>query len=418
MPTVLRVGTNGKTGGVGSELVKTLPADLDAKVAVIQALIPLGLQVVEEALHQEVEMLAGPRYARNGGRPGHVRWSRERGSVYLLDQKFPITYQRVRDQGRNADVPLATYLGLQQPRQLDEGVLRRVLLGLSCRRYQDCAAALPEAFGLSASSVSRRFIRASARKLRELQERRLERYDLVAVVIDGKTFQADELVIALGVTSRGQKVVLGFVQTATENRLVCAAFLRELVARGLRADQGLLVVIDGSKGLRAAVQEVFGEAAQVQRCQWHKRENVVAYLPKGQQATWRAKLQRAYEQPTYAEAQGQLMALQRELQGNNASAARSLAEGLEETLTLHRLGVFEELGQSLKSTNMLESILAQVEQRTGKVDYWKTSDQKQRWLATALLDIEPRVRRMRGYRALPTLRRALQRAMGREVTAA
>lgn len=418
MPTVLRVGTNSKTGGVGSELVKTLPADLDAKVAVIQALIPLGLQAVEEALRQEVAMLAGPRYARDGGRPGHVRWSRERGSVYLLDQKFPITYQRVRDQTRNADVPLATYLGLQQPRQLDEGVLRRVLLGLSCRRYQDCAAALPEAFGLSASSVSRRFIRASARKLRELQERRLERYDLVAVVIDGKIFQADELVIALGITSRGQKVVLGFVQTATENRLVCAAFLRELVARGLRADQGLLVVIDGSKGLRAAVQEVFGAAAQVQRCQWHKRENVVAYLPKGQQATWRAKLQRAYEQPTYAEAKAQLMALQRNLQGINASAARSLAEGLEETLTLHRLGLFEELGQSLKSTNMLESILAQVEQRTGKVDYWKTSDQKQRWLATALLDIEPRLRRMRGYRALPKLRRALQRAMGREVTAA
>ncbi|MDQ7827703.1 MAG: transposase, partial [Armatimonadota bacterium] len=185
-----------------------------------------------------------------------------------------------------------------------------------------------------------------------------------------------------------------------------------------RADQGLLVVIDGSKGLRAAVQEVFGAAAQVQRCQWHKRENVVAYLPKGQQATWRAKLQRAYEQPTYAEAKAQLMALQRNLQGINASAARSLAEGLEETLTLHRLGLFEELGQSLKSTNMLESILAQVEQRTGKVDYWKTSDQKQRWLATALLDIEPRLRRMRGYRALPKLRRALQRAMGREVTAA
>ncbi|MDR7469354.1 MAG: transposase, partial [Armatimonadota bacterium] len=163
-----------------------------------------------------------------------MRWSRERGWVYLLDQKFPITYQRVRDQGRGADVPLATYLGLQQPRQLDEGLLRRVLLGLSCRRYQDCAAALPEAFGLSASSVSRRFIRGSARKLHELQERRLERYDLVAVVIDGKTFQGDELVIALGITSRGQKVVLGFVQTATENRLVCAAFLQELVARGLQ----------------------------------------------------------------------------------------------------------------------------------------------------------------------------------------
>ncbi len=105
----------------------------------------------------------------------------------------------------------------------------------------------------------------------------MERQDFVALVIDGKTFQADELVIALGITSRGQKVILGLVQTATENRTVCAAFLRQLVARGLRYDQGLLVVIDGSKGLRAAVQDVFGTAVQVQRCQWHKRENVVAY---------------------------------------------------------------------------------------------------------------------------------------------
>lgn len=418
MSKVLRVDRDGKTEFVSPRQTNALPADLNAKVELIQALIPLGLMAVEEALQQEVESLAGPRYARHGGQPGHVRWSHERGAVYLLDQKIPVIYQRVRDQHRNADVPLATYQALQQPRQLDEGMLRRVLVGLSCRRYRDCAEALPEAFGLSASSVSRRFIRASTRKLRELQERRLERHDFVVLVIDGKTFQADELVIALGITSRGQKVLLGFVQTATENRTVCAAFLRELVARGLRYDQGLLVVIDGSKGLRAAVQDVFGTAAQVQRCQWHKRENVVAYLPKGQQATWRAKLQRAYEQPTSAEAKAHLTALQRDLQVVNASAARSLAEGLEETLTLHRLGVFEELGPSLKTTNMLESILAQVEQRTGKVDCWKTSDQKQRWLATALLDIEPRLRRMRGYRALPKLRRALQHAMGREVTAA
>lgn len=143
---------------------------------------------VAGALQREVEQLAGPRHAREAGRPGHVRWSKERGSVYLLDQKVPITYQRVRDQRRNADVSLATYQALQTPRQLDEGLLRRVLRGLSCRSYGDCAEAIPQAFGLSASAVSRRFIRASSRKLRALQERRLDRYDLVALVLDGKTF--------------------------------------------------------------------------------------------------------------------------------------------------------------------------------------------------------------------------------------
>jgi transposase-like protein len=396
-----------------------LPADLNGRIAMIQALIPLGLLAVEEALQQEVEQLAGPRYRRQGGQPGHVRWSQERGSVYLLDQKVPVTYQRVRDQRGNTDVPLATYRALQQPRQLDEGVLRRVLLGLSCRRYQECAETLPQAFGLSASSVSRRFIRASERKLRALQERRLEGYALVALVLDGKTFADDAMVIALGVTVTGHKVLLGFVQTATENTTVCAAFLRELVARGLRSHEGLLVVLDGSKGLRQAVREVFGDGAQVQRCQWHKRENVVSYLPKRQQPEWRATLQRAYEQPTYAQAKAALDTLQRELRVLNESAARSLQEGLDETLTLHRLGVFGELGRSFKTTNALESIMAQVEARVGKVDRWQNSQQKQRWLATALLDIEPRLRRLKGYRALPKLRQALQRTMAqREVTAA
>lgn len=218
---------------------------------------------------------------------------------------------------------------------------------------------------------------------------------------------------------RGEKVLLGFVQTATENKMVCAAFLRELVARGLCYQEGLLVVLDGSKGLRQAVREVFGEAAQIQRCQWHKRENVVSYLPKGQQTLWRGKLQRAYEQPTYEQAKGELDKLARELRLLNESAARSLQEGLDETLTLHRLGAFGELGRSFKTTNTLESIMAQVEDRIGKVDRWQNNQQKQRWLATALLDIEPRLRRLKGYRALPKLRHALQRTIAsKEVTAA
>lgn len=392
--------------------------DLGTKVALIQALIPLGLEAVHDVLRREVEELAGARYARSGGRPGHVRWSKARGSVYLGDQKLPIAYQRVRDQLHAVEVPLETYQRFQQPRALDGGLLRRVLLGLSCRRYAECAEAVPEAFGLAPSTVSRRYIRASARQLEALSARRLESYDLVALLLDGKTFAEDEMVIALGVTLHGQKVILGFVQTATENTRVCAAFLQGLVARGLRYAQGLLVIIDGSKGLRRGVQEVFGAAAAVQRCTWHKRENVVAHLPTSQQAGWRQKLQRAYEQPTYTEAKAALDRLMRELRPLNESAARSLAEGLEETLTLHQLGVAAELGRTFKTTNALESVMAQVEQRTGKVDRWRTSDQKQRWLASALLDIEPRLRRIRGYRALAKLRDALQRVVGKEEPAA
>jgi len=283
-----------------------------------------------------------------------------------------------------------------------------VLFGLSCRDYEAAAEAVPAAFGLSPSSISRRFIRASAKQLQALQERRLTPYDVVAVVLDGKTFAEDSMVIALGITLTGEKVILGFVQTATENETVCAAFLRELVERGLRVAQGLLCVIDGAKGLWKAIQTVFGDHAVVQRCQWHKRENILAYLPKGQRVTFRRKLQAAYEQPRYPEAKAALLRVRQALRLINESAVKSLDEGFEETLTLHRLGVFGVLGRSLKTTNCLESLHALLGQRTDKVDRWRTSDQKQRWLAAALLDIEPRLRRIKGFRALPVLRQALQ----------
>ena len=410
MKSVVRIQGQGKVKDVGLRGLATVPAaeSVDSTVALIQALIPLGLKAVAEVLEAEVTALAGEWYSRTGGQPGLVRWCHQRGAVYLADQKLPITYQRIRDLPRNTEIPLTTYQRLQQPRQADRGGLLKVLRGLSCRAYAECAEAVPAAFGLSPSTISRRFIRASARQLRALCERRLDAYDFVALLLDGKTFAADAMVIALGITLTGEKVLLGFVQTATENEQVCAAFLRGLVERGLRADQGLLCVIDGAKGLRKAIQVVFGPQAAVQRCQWHKRENVLRYLPTAQQAAWRRKLQAAYGQPTYPEAKAALLRVRKELTLVNASAVSSLDEGLEETLTLHRLDLFGALGTSLKTTNCLESIMAHVGQRTDKVDRWRTSDQKQRWVAAALLDIEPRLRRIKGYRALPLLRRALQ----------
>ncbi len=419
MKRVFRIQGQSKVKDIGLRGLGDYPAvnGLDAKVALIQALIPLGLQAVGDLLEEEVTRLAGPRYARTGGLPGVVRWSQQGGSVYLADQKLPITYRRVRDLPHNTEVPLRTYQQLQTPRGADLGLFRKVLLGLSCRDYAACAEAVPAAFGLSPSTICRRFLRASARKLRAFLERRLDRHDIVALHLDGKTFAEDAMVMALGVTVAGEKVLLGFVQTATENEKVCAAFLRALVDRGLRTDQGLLCVIDGAKGLRAALQTVFGPQAVVQRCQWHKRENVVAYLPKGQQAPWRRKLQQAYGRPTYAEAKAALLRCRQELRLLNESAVMSLDDGFEETLILHRLGVFGALGVSLKTTNSLESVNALVGQRTAQVDRWINSSQKQRWLAAALLDIEPRLRRIRGYRHLPLLRSALQAEIqGKETT--
>jgi putative transposase len=215
----------------------------------------------------------------------------------------------------------------------------------------------------------------------------------------------------MGVTEAGYKKVLGFTQATTERAGPVVELLRDLLGRGLAFEEGILCVIDGSKGLRKAIDEVFGDRAQVQRCQWHKRKNVVSYLPKSDQKTWRSNLQRAYEESTYEAAKERLTDLHAELQQINRQAARSLEEGLEETLTLHRLGLFDELGKSLKTTNCIESLMGDVEEYTRNVKRWHHSAQRHWWMAPALLEAEDGFRRLSGYDDLPRLKAALKEAI-------
>ena len=411
MGSVVRIGAKGK--GRRKNLDGAVAGDrppIDARAELIQALIPIGLEAVNELLPQEVVSMVGARYSRSEGdnNGGCARGGRPKGSVCLGDLKVEVPGPRVRDLRRKQEVPLASDQALGRPRRAEEAALLKVLKGLSCRDYESCVEPVAETFGLAASSLSRRFKRASAKKVAELTERDLSEHDLVALFLDGKTFGDDRMVIGLGITLEGKKVILGFVQTATENERTCSAFLRSLVDRGLKFEAGLLCVIDGAKGLRKAVDKVFGDKAAVQRCQWHKRENVVSYLPTSKQATFRQKLQRAYDQPTYAKAKSALKRVRSELCLLNASAVGSLDEGFDETLTLHRLGLFKELGRSFKTTNCIENLNSLVAQRTDKVDYWKNADQKHRWLATALLDIEPRLNKVCGCKQLTRLRTALQ----------
>ncbi len=386
--------------------------NMNTKVALIQALIPIGLEYVRELLQQEVSQLAGSRYARRGeSGNGNYRWGQQGGSIYLGDQKVAIEVPRVRNVETCKEISLQSYQKLQSPSKFDEKLLLKVLYGLSSHQYVKVVETVPESFGLSASTVSRRFIKSSKKKLEELEGRRLEKYDFVSIILDGKSLADEQVLIAVGITVEGDKIILGFVQTASENALVCKEFLENLIERGLAYQQGLLFVIDGSKGIRKAIDDVFGDYAAVQRCQWHKRENVVAYLPKTKQNNMRKKLQKAYEEPTYEKAVQSLKRIRTELKLLNESAVRSLDEGFEDTLTLHRLGVFEELGISLKTTNCLESINGQVARFTRRVTYWKNSNQRRRWVACALLEIEKGLRKIKGYRHLPMLRKALQREL-------
>ena len=379
--------------------------DLDSKVEFIRNLAQVGMMHVQEMLDKNVAALAGPRYSR-GDQWAGSRYGSNRGSVQLSGQRVPVKVPRVR--GPEGEIALECYEALnKRGTKQDELLMKRVLYGISCRDYEAAAEAIPGAIGLSSSTVSRQFVAASAAQLRSFQERDLTGEDIVALFLDGKAFADDMMVVALGIRMSGEKVFLGFVQTDTENEKVLTPFLRSLLSRGLDVSEGLLVVIDGSKGLRSAVHRAFRGRAVVQRCVWHKRENIVSYLAKSEQVYWRRRLQAAFDRPTEAEARRQLMAVHKELEEKNQSAASSLMEGLEDILTLHRLGMYALLGRSFKTTNCLESVNARVEERCLKIDSWKNSSQKQRWLVTALLDVEPRMHRVAGYRHLPMLRTAI-----------
>ena len=398
----------GEPSDLDWEAIEALKAE--ARIELIQALIPVALAEVGRTLGEEVEELAGSRHARKGAGEPYYRHGSNPGSVRLGGQRHPVRVPRVR--GPDGEVRLKSYDRLHGGSgEVDEGLFRKVLLGISCRDYEAAVEAVPGAIGLSKSTVSREFKKATERQLKAFQERDLSEYDVVAMFLDGKSFADDQMVLAVGTLLNGDKVFLGFTQTDTENARAIKIFLRSLVDRGLDLSAGALVVIDGGKGLKAGVKAAFGGQVLIQRCQWHKRENVISHLPRKEQAYWRGRLQRAYQRPTYEEAKRDLSAIRTELEELNQSAVASLDEGFEETLTLHRLGVFPLVGRSLKTTNVIESVNAMAEQRCGRVDHWKNSSQKQRWLAAALLDIEPRLRKLSGYRHLPLLRAAIQKEL-------
>lgn len=375
--------------------------DLDVTIELIQALIPYGLKAVEEKLKYEVELLAGKRYQHG---KENTRWGKQPGSVYLRDQKVPLMVPRVRNKKLNQEIPLETYQKLQKPYLSDRQTMLKLLNGISMRKYRECAELVPEVFGISASNLSRRFKEKTAEMLQRLKTRSLSSYDFVCIFIDGKRYAKDGLLIALGVTIEGKKIILDVEQTHTESTIVMSEFIDKLLERGLKFEEGLLFVVDGSKGIIRAIENRLQEYAFIQRCLWHKQQNVTSYLNETQKQICKRRLKEAYQKTSYKEAKIALEQLHRELSQVNLSAANSLLEGMEETLTLHRLGLSPELCKSLNSTNCIESVMAQLGQYTDKVDRWQNSYQVLRWTAAGLLEIEPTLNKIKGFRYLKILR--------------
>jgi transposase-like protein len=375
-----------------------------------------GLQIIRAVIEDEVARRVGPRHHPEAA-SGCVRWGQQPGYVTFGGQKVAVTRPRVRTRA-GQEVELENYARLQHDGRRQRRVREGIVAGLSTRNYRRAVETVLDGYGIAKSSVSREFVQASAAQLKKLCERKLDGLDLVALLIDGIHLGQQVLVVALGIETSGKKHVLGLWQGATENTAVVKDLLEDLVARGLSAERRYLFVIDGAKALRAAIERVFGTRAEVQRCQLHKRRNVKEYLPKNVQGDYDRRIRNACAMTSYTEAKAELEKIFRQLERVNPSAARSLEEGMEETLTVHRLGVGELLRRSLATTNPIESCLSTVERVARNVKRWHAGDQALRWTATGLLEAETKFRRVKGYRELVALQTKLNPSLTQQVQVA
>jgi putative transposase len=365
-----------------------------------------GLQLMDLMMQEEVRELAGERSQRQAERTAS-RWGNERGYCVVMGQKVPIQRPRVRT-AEDKEVRLGSYEMFHRGEPLTETVWEKLMLGLSTRKYDQAVRQFTEAYGLEKSAISEHFIEASRKKLKEMMERRLDKTRLCALLIDATPFQGQQMVAALGIDEYGRKTILGIRQGATENATVVGELLADLVDRGLDCSQPRLYILDGGKALSAAVKKHAGESAVIQRCQVHKRRNVLDHLTDEQKPAVAQKLNAAYALEDYASAKQALNALHRELMDLNPSAARSLGEGMEETLTVHRLRLPIQLRKTMASTNVIESAFSIVEQVCKNVKRWHGGDQRERWVGSGLLVAENQFRRVTGYKQIPTLVRELE----------
>jgi putative transposase len=365
-----------------------------------------GLQLIQLLMEEEVKRLVGERGQSQPERTAN-RWGSERGYCVVMGQKVPVERPRVRST-EDREIRLGSYEMFHRGEPLTETVWEKLMLGLSTRKYGDAVRQFIEAYGLEKSAVSEHFIEASRVKLKQLMERRLDRKKFCALLVDATPFEGQQIVAALGIGYDGTKMILGIWQGATENATVVGELLGDLMNRGFDFTVPRLYVLDGGKALHAAVKKYAGESAPIQRCQVHKRRNVLDHVTEENKPIVAKKLNEAYATEDYTAARQALDGLHRELMHLNPSAARSLAEGLEETLTVHRLHVPQQLRMTLASTNVIESAFSIVETVCRNVKRWHGGDQRERWIGSGLLIAEKQFRRVRGHKQIPVLIRVLE----------
>lgn len=367
-----------------------------------------GMKALDGMLEQDRQALCGPAHEKSQG-DDPVRWGHAEGRLVMGGQRVVVKKPRVRHQGKEVTLPSWAEFAEEDP--LDARTFEQLVLGVSTRGYERSIEPLPEelgSHGASKSAASRRFARTTKRKLDAWLGRDLSDLSLVGLMLDGLHIDEHTVLVALGIDEHGKKHALGVWLGASENAEVCGPLLDNLVERGLDPQRPYLFIIDGSKALRKAIRDRFGERALVQRCQEHKRRNVLRHLPKKLHSMVNKTMRDAYKSRSKATAKQRLMQLVAHLQDDHPDAAASLREGLDETLTLKGMNLSESLERTLSTTNPIENLNGTIRRVSHRVKRWRDGQMVKRWAAAGVLEAERGFRKLRGYKSMPALVRALR----------
>ncbi len=384
-----------------------------AREGLLALSVSVGLGVVHSLMEAEVDEVVGPKGRWNRKRTAK-RHGHERGSMTLGGRRVEVSRPRMRTADDEHELPVQTYEYFADRDPLTRAVMDRMLAGVSTRKFAVVGEPVgeeveQEASSTSKSTVSELFIERTRTALEELMSRRLDDVRLAVMMLDGMEIADRTHVVALGISTDGVKIPLGLWEGSTENATLARELLSDLVERGLDPEQAILFVIDGGKALRRAIKDVFGEHALVHRCHRHKERNVTDLLPERDRPAILAKIRGAWALDNADVAEERLERLACELDRTWPDAAGSLREGLEDTLTLMRLGITGQLAKTLCSTNPCESMIEIVRHTQRNVKRWQEGDMRKRWTAAGMLVAEQQFRRIIGYRDLAKLVIAIER---------
>jgi transposase-like protein len=408
------------TAAEASEL--PLPAEIQealgelvgaARDGLLALSVGLGLGVVHSLMEAEVDEVVGPKYKQNPDRTAK-RHGHERGSMTLGGRRVEVSRPRMRTVDDERELPVQSYEYFADRDPLTRAVMDRMLAGVSTRKYAVVGEPVGEeveqaSSSTSKSTVSELFVERTRTALGELMGRRLDDVRLAVMMLDALEIADRTHVVALGISTEGVKIPLGLWEGSTENATLVSMLLADLVDRGLDPDQAILFVIDGGKALRRAIKDVFGEYALVHRCHRHKERNVTDLLPDRDRPQILVRIRGAWALDNADLAKQRLEQLASELERTWPDAAASLREGLDDTLTLMRLGIGGQLAKTLSSTNPCESMIEIVRHTQRNVKRWQDGDMRKRWTAAGMLVAEQQFRRIIGYRDLAKLVIAIER---------